>query len=77
MLADDSALKNLELQTRARTLVKIPRFRIESSHDLKPILQTLGLANIFSSEADLTKISGRKDLAVDEVIKYFFSIVIS
>ena len=69
LLSDDSALKSLEDQTRARTLVKLPRFRIESSHDLKPTLQTLGLANIFSAEADLSKISGRRDLAVDEVRK--------
>ncbi len=69
MFTDDSALKSLEDQTPTRTLVKLPKFRIESSHDLKATLQTLGLGNIFSSEADLSKISGRKDLAVDEVIK--------
>jgi serine protease inhibitor len=68
LLADDSYLtKGLEIEDRARTLVKIPKFRIESSHDLKPILQNLGLGNIFSPDSDLSGISGRPDLAVDEV----------
>lgn len=60
--------KALQFHERARTLLRLPKFRIESDHDLKPVLIALGLGNIFSSEADFSGIVGRKDLVVDQVI---------
>ena len=49
-------------------MVRLPKFRIESSHDLKPVLQALGLDDIFSAaDADFSGIVGRKGLVVDQV----------
>ena len=68
-LLDDEAKfeKALEFHDRYRTLLRLPKFRIESTHDLKPVLQALGLGNIFSADADFSGIVGRKDLTVDQV----------
>jgi serine protease inhibitor len=57
----------LDFHDRSRTLVRLPKFRIESSHDLKPALQALGLGTIFSAETDFSGISGRTGLVVDQV----------
>ena len=72
-LLDDEAKfeKALEFHDRYRTLLRLPKFRIESSHDLRPVLQTLGLGNIFSADADFTGIVGRKGLVVDQVRGFF------
>ncbi|XP_072379483.1 antichymotrypsin-2-like [Diabrotica undecimpunctata] len=44
----------------------LPKFKIETEIDFKPILQSFGIENIFEKEADLTGISNKK-LMVSEV----------
>jgi len=46
----------------------IPKFKIEGSYSLKDQLSRLGMKQVFSSEADLSGIDGRKDLEVSDVI---------
>lgn len=49
--------------------VHIPSFEIESKIDLKKVLINLGFKSVFSNDADLSKINGRKDLKVSSIIQ--------
>jgi len=57
-----SHLREVEVQAT------IPKFKIESSYSLKDQLSQLGMKQVFSSNADLSGIDGRKDLEVSQVI---------
>lgn len=46
--------------------VVIPKFKFESSPDLKHVLRTVGITNLFNTDADLSGISGSKDLYVSD-----------
>jgi len=46
----------------------IPKFKIEGSYSLKDELSRLGMKEVFTRNADLSGIDGRKDLAVSAVI---------
>jgi len=48
--------------------VVIPKLKIEGSHSLKNHLMALGMKRVFTPEADLSGIDGKKDLYVSEVI---------
>jgi serpin B len=48
--------------------VVIPKLKIEITHSLKNHLMALGMRQVFTSEADLSGIDGKKDLHVSEVI---------
>ncbi|CAN7976859.1 unnamed protein product [Ixodes persulcatus] len=47
--------------------LKLPKFELKANYDLVPSLQRLGLKSVFTSDADLSGISGNRDLAVSDV----------
>ncbi|KAI9552141.1 hypothetical protein GHT06_022478 [Daphnia sinensis] len=46
--------------------VVIPKFKFESSPDLKRVLRSVGIIDLFNSDADLSGISGSKELYVSD-----------
>ena len=46
--------------------VVIPIFKFESSPDLKRVLRNVGIVDLFNDDADLSGISGSKDLYVSD-----------
>ncbi|XP_059965922.1 leukocyte elastase inhibitor-like isoform X1 [Mesoplodon densirostris] len=52
--------------------VQLPRFRLEESYDLTPPLAFLGMQELFSSKADLSGMSGTRDLSVSKVVHKSF-----
>jgi len=46
----------------------IPKFKVEASYSLKDQLSGLGMKEVFTSNADLSGIDGKKDLEVSQVI---------
>ena len=46
--------------------VVIPIFKFESSPDLKRVLRNVGIVDLFNDDADLSGISGSKDLYVTD-----------
>lgn len=45
----------------------LPKFSISTDYNLKDILPELGIKEIFSKQADLSGITGTKDLSVSQV----------
>lgn len=45
----------------------MPKFKLESDYDLVPVLRKIGLNSVFTNAADLSRISGKKDLRVSDV----------
>ncbi|XP_062925765.1 leukocyte elastase inhibitor-like isoform X2 [Mobula hypostoma] len=88
IMDDSTGLKKLEqtltleklqewtLQTkmgRDKVSVHLPRFKMEDNFELKPTLSSLGITDLFdSSKADLSGISGTRDLFVSEVVHKSF-----
>jgi serpin B len=48
--------------------VTIPKFKVEAEYKLIEPLQKLGMKQVFSPEADLSGIDGKRDLSVSKVI---------
>jgi serpin B len=48
--------------------ITLPRFEIHPRYDLIPMLSELGMPSAFSSNADLSKITGKSDLCIDKAI---------
>ena len=49
--------------------VFIPKFKIEANVDMKKVLMKMGMMDLFeASKADLSGISGRRDLYVSKII---------
>lgn len=53
---------------RKQVHVLLPRFRAESSFQLKEVLCAIGMANAFSDAADFSGMDGRHDLALSHVV---------
>ncbi|XP_037090133.1 leukocyte elastase inhibitor-like [Pollicipes pollicipes] len=61
-----------ELQNR-KTMIMIPKFKLEASYDLVDHLRKLGMNDLFDANAaDLSKISGARDLFVSKVVHKAF-----
>ncbi|XP_021034836.1 serine protease inhibitor A3M [Mus caroli] len=56
------------LKTRKIGELYLPKFSISTDYSLKDILPELGIKEIFSKEADLSGITGTKDLIVSQVV---------
>ncbi|KAI1287876.1 Serpin B9 [Halotydeus destructor] len=58
------------LQTSKRTVTLfLPKFKLESEFDLKPVLSSLGAGDVFApGVADLSGINGQRDLYVSKAI---------
>lgn len=67
---DQSKLEHIlsRLICRAKVELKLPKFKIVSTHNLKSTLQTMGLNRIFGNHADLSGISDLP-LVVSEIIQ--------
>ncbi|NXM81695.1 A1AT2 antiproteinase, partial [Oenanthe oenanthe] len=55
------------LMTR-RLNLQLPKFSISGSYDVKTLLQEMGITEVFSANADLSGISGKRDLQVSQAI---------
>lgn len=51
-----------------RVDVQLPKFKLETSYELKEPLQALGIRRIFGTDADLSGINGGTDLRVSRVV---------
>jgi serpin B len=68
-LNDFSVIENSIRYLREREVnVTIPKFKIEAEYELKEELSKLGMRQVFTPEADLSGIDGKKDLEVSKVI---------
>ncbi|EFX68557.1 hypothetical protein DAPPUDRAFT_63029, partial [Daphnia pulex] len=56
----DSKLNKIQMD------VVIPKFKLEFSPDLKSVLRSVGIVDLFNTDADLSKISGSKELFVSD-----------
>jgi serpin B len=61
----DNSIRNLR---ESEVHVTIPKFKIEAEYELKEQLSQLGMKQVFTREADLSGIDGKKDLEVSKVI---------
>jgi serpin B len=52
--------------------IKIPKFTFETEYSLKETLQSMGMQDPFSMDADFSGIDGRKDLFIDKVLHNAF-----
>lgn len=48
--------------------LKLPKLKLDTKYNLKPTLETLGIKKIFSADADLSGISGARNLYVSDVL---------
>lgn len=58
--------------TSRTVALRLPRFRIEYSLNLKKTLLAMGVKDLFSDKADLSGIDGRKDLTVSAAVHKAF-----
>lgn len=56
----------------SRVIASLPRFKATSQFRLKETLEQLGMKTAFSSEADLSGITGQRDLVISDVIHKAF-----
>lgn len=56
---------------REKVILTFPKFRLEQTHTLNPVLADMGAAEIFTSEADFSRISPAR-LAVSQVLQKCF-----
>ena len=70
----DNDLEDILSATSSDELdVAIPKFKIEASVGMKEVLIEMGMADLFDSkQADLSGISGQKDLFVSDVVHKTF-----
>ncbi|CAN7936928.1 unnamed protein product [Ixodes hexagonus] len=65
----EDLLEDIERQLEnRRVLVFLPKFKLETEYLLKDHLRSLGIQRIFDSRADLSGITGHKDLFVSAVV---------
>ena len=48
--------------------LRMPKFSISTDYSLKEVLPELGIKKVFSQQADLSRITGTKDLYVSQVV---------
>nr|XP_058932611.1 leukocyte elastase inhibitor isoform X1 [Kogia breviceps] len=61
--------ENLEL---LEVSVQLPRFTLEESYELRAPLARLGMEELFNSKADLSGMSGARDLSISKVVHKSF-----
>ena len=65
----EKAISNFEFVQRPETELYLPKFKMETTYDLKPIMSSLGASSMFSdNDADFSGITGRIELKVDKAI---------
>ncbi|XP_006998927.4 serine protease inhibitor A3N-like [Peromyscus maniculatus bairdii] len=82
ILPDEGRMQQVEASLQPETLKKwkdslrprkidqlyVPKFSISTDYSLEKILPQLGIREVFSEEADLSRITGTKDLRVSQVV---------
>ncbi|XP_036062576.1 serine protease inhibitor A3N-like [Onychomys torridus] len=82
ILPDEGRMQQVEASLQPETLKKwkdslrpriidelyIPKFSISSDYSIEDILQQLGIREVFSTQADLSRITGVKDSRVSQVV---------
>uniref|UniRef100_A0A8D0LBM5 Serpin domain-containing protein n=1 Tax=Sphenodon punctatus TaxID=8508 RepID=A0A8D0LBM5_SPHPU len=81
ILPDEMKMNQLEAALRRETVSKwrkslavrkiylsIPRFSISGSYDVKGLLQKMGVIDVFTDQADLSGITGERNLKVSKVV---------
>ncbi|XP_015847159.3 serine protease inhibitor A3N-like [Peromyscus maniculatus bairdii] len=82
ILPDEGRMQQVEASLQPETLRKwkdslrprmiddlyMPKFSISTDYSLEKILPQLGIREVFSKEADLSRITGAKDLIVSQVV---------
>ncbi|NXS15492.1 SPA3F inhibitor, partial [Mystacornis crossleyi] len=81
ILPDDGKMKQVEDALSKETVCKwdsklvtrrlnlqLPKFSISGSYDVKTLFEQMGITEVFSSNADLSGISGNHDLQVSQAI---------
>ncbi|NWV15214.1 A1AT2 antiproteinase, partial [Ptilonorhynchus violaceus] len=81
ILPDDGKMKQVEDALSKETVCKwdsklvtrrlnlqLPKFSISGSYDVKTLFEEMGITEVFSSNADLSGISGNHDLQVSQAI---------
>ncbi|KAL6060608.1 hypothetical protein STEG23_019780, partial [Scotinomys teguina] len=82
ILSDEDRMQQVEASLQPETLKKwkdslrpriidelyLPKFSISTDYSLENILPHLGIREVFSTEADLSRITGAKDLQVSQVV---------
>ncbi|XP_069469638.1 serpin B6-like [Ambystoma mexicanum] len=59
---------NAERMKKSEVAVKLPRFKLEEKYNLKSILSSMGMSDVFiEGKADLTGMSARSDLFLSQV----------
>ena len=71
-LTPDNLEAWIEAMKPGRVMVTLPTFTIESQFSLKSTLSKLGMPLAFSRQADLSGITGRKDLHITEAVHKAF-----
>ena len=57
---------------KRKAMLHLPRFKLEHQFSSKDMLMALGMKDAFTDSADLSGISGNKDLQISEVGVIFF-----
>lgn len=63
-----SYISTLMRSKAVQVAVKFPKFRVENTFNLNEPLMAMGMKNPFTSLADFSKITGKKDLFISDVI---------
>lgn len=59
--------RHIDLMAQSDVLLSLPKFKFDSEFELKTVLTRMGMPIAFSNRADLSRMSGNKELKIDEV----------
>jgi serpin B len=62
----------IDLMIESDVRISFPKFKFEAKYALKPVLAEMGMPIAFSNDADLSGMSRKKDLKIDEVFHKAF-----